>query len=121
MTGKVMRQSTASEGVPMVLTVFEVGRFLPAEEALEFGVEYASAVASGTVVEVQDSEEALHALERLMEKYAPHLEAGRDYRPITPNELRRTSVLRMDIESWSGKEKTEPADFPGAYRLPDVR
>jgi nitroimidazol reductase NimA-like FMN-containing flavoprotein (pyridoxamine 5'-phosphate oxidase superfamily) len=70
---------------------------------------------------VEDHREAERALVLLMEKYAPHLEAGVDYRPVTPQEVRRTAVIRLDIEAWSGKEKTEPPDFPGAYLLEDVR
>ena len=30
-------------------------------------------------------------------------------------DLARTSVFRLAIESWSGKMKSVPADFPGAY------
>jgi len=98
-----------------------LGRLLPAEEAGEFGVEYASVVARGRAVEVGDPKEVEHGLRLLMEKYAPHLESGRDYRPITPEEVVRTSVVRMDIDAWSGKQKTEAEDFPGAYWFRDVR
>jgi nitroimidazol reductase NimA-like FMN-containing flavoprotein (pyridoxamine 5'-phosphate oxidase superfamily) len=126
-TGRVLAQEGdgvgdgAGDGVSMAMTVFEMGRLLPADEALEFGVEYRSVVLTGKAVEVGDSEEALHALQLIMKKYAPHLEAGEDYAPIAPEELIRTSVVRMDIESWSGKEKDAPPDFPGAYRLEEVR
>jgi len=120
-TGEVMDVKRADGGVPMSVTVFEMGRLLPADEALEFGVEYASVVVSGRASEVEDPGEALHGLELLMEKYAPHLKAGRDYRPIAPDEVARTSVIRIDIEAWSGKQKTEAEDFPGAYWFKAVR
>lgn len=106
---------------PAALCVFDMGRFLPADEALEFGVEYRSVVVFGTGTVVEDPIEAEAALVMIMEKYAPHLKAGEDYRPVMPEEVRRTSVLRLDIEGWSGKMKAEPSDFPGAYRLEDVR
>jgi nitroimidazol reductase NimA-like FMN-containing flavoprotein (pyridoxamine 5'-phosphate oxidase superfamily) len=106
---------------PAALCVFEMGRMLPADEALEFGVEYGSVVVFGTGSVVEDPEEAESALVLIMEKYAPHLEAGVDYRPVTPQEIRRTAVIRLDIEGWSGKEKSEAPDFPGAYRFEDVR
>ncbi|MGD2121731.1 MAG: pyridoxamine 5'-phosphate oxidase family protein [Gemmatimonadota bacterium] len=109
------------KGAPVAMTVYEMGRLLPADEALEFGVEYRSVVLTGRAVEVDDPEEALRGLELIMAKYAPHLEAGEDYAPIQPEELIRTSVVRIDIESWSGKEKDAPEDFPGAYRLEEVR
>jgi nitroimidazol reductase NimA-like FMN-containing flavoprotein (pyridoxamine 5'-phosphate oxidase superfamily) len=119
--GKVMTEGGAGGGVPIALTVFEMGRLLPADEAGEFGVEYASVLVSGRGSEVENPEEAEYGLRLLMEKYAPHLKAGRDYRPVAPEEVARTSVIRIDIESWSGKEKTEAADFPGAYWFKDVR
>lgn len=106
---------------PAALCVYEMGRLLPADEAFEFGVEYKSVVVFGTGSVVEDPEEAESALVLFMEKYAPHLKAGVDYRPLMPEEIRRTAVLRLDIEGWSGKEKTEPPDFPGAYRFEDVR
>ncbi len=106
---------------PVALCVYEMGRMLPADEALEFGVEYKSVVVFGEGSIVEDPEEAGAALVQIMEKYAPHLKAGQDYRPVDPDEIRRTAVLRVDIEGWSGKEKAERPDFPGAYRFEDVR
>lgn len=111
----------AASGAPAALCAYEMGRFLPADEALEFGVEYASVVVFGAGSVVEDPEEAEGALTLLMEKYAPHMQAGRDYRPVAPQEVRRTTVIRLDIQGWSGKEKAEGPDFPGAYRLEDVR
>ncbi len=105
----------------VALSVFEMGRLLPADEALEFGVEYASVVVFGTGSVVEDPKEAEAALVSIMEKYAPHLQAGVDYRPVAPEEVRRTAVLRIDIEGWSGKEKKEARDFPGAYWFDEVR
>lgn len=98
-----------------------MGRLLPADEALEFSVEYAGAVAFGRVRPVADPAEKRRFLELLLEKYAPHLEPGRDYRPMTEEELARTAVHRVDIESWSGKENAAPAEFEGAYDLPPFR
>jgi nitroimidazol reductase NimA-like FMN-containing flavoprotein (pyridoxamine 5'-phosphate oxidase superfamily) len=119
--GKALSQGNGTAGMQVALTVYEMGRLLPADEALEFGVEYASVIVSGRAVEVDEAEEALHGLMLLMRKYAPHLRPGHDYRPIAHEELTRTSVIRIDIETWSGKQKAEAPDFPGAYRLSDVR
>ena len=41
----------------------------------------------------------------LLDKYFPDLKPGKDYRPITPEEISRTSVFAIEIEAWSGKEK----------------
>lgn len=107
------------EPASVAFTAFEMGRLLPADEALEFSVEYGGVVVFGIGRVVDDPIEAEHGLRRLLEKYAPHLIAGRDYRPITPGELERTSVFRIDIQSWSGKRKVAKSDFPGAFRYED--
>jgi nitroimidazol reductase NimA-like FMN-containing flavoprotein (pyridoxamine 5'-phosphate oxidase superfamily) len=100
--------------------VAAMGRLLPAPEALEFSVEYAGVTLFGQGHVVEDPVEAREALQRLLDKYAPHLRAGEDYRPTTDEELSRTAVYRVDIEAWSGKQKEVEADFPGAFALPEL-
>lgn len=114
-------RSNVETGGPICFTISEMGRLLPANEALEFSVEYAGVMVFGTAVLVNDPVEAEHGLQLLLDKYAPHLKPGRDYRPITPDELKRTAVYRINIESWSGKQKKVPDDFPGAYFYEDVK
>lgn len=99
-------------------SIMAMGRLLPAEEALEFSVEYAGVMIFGRAHIVQDEAEATDALQKLLDKYAPHLTAGQDYRPPVPEELKRTAVFRLEIEDWSGKKK-EVEDFPGAYWYPE--
>ncbi len=101
-------------------TVTEMGRLLPAAAALEFSVEYAGVVVFGTAVIIDDPAEATDALQQLLDKYAPHLQAGQDYHPPTPEELKRTAVYRLTIESWSGKKKEVAPNFPGAYWYHEV-
>ncbi len=60
------------------------------------------------------------AFQLLLDKYAPHLRPGVHYRPTTDDELKRTAVYRLAIESWSGKRDAAPADFPGAFRYGEV-
>lgn len=98
------------------LSVSEMGRLLPAAEALEFSVEYAGVVVFGKAKVVNEEQEAERALQLLLDKYFPHLQAGTDYRPSTADELKRTTVYRITIESWSGKRKQVEADFPGAFK-----
>jgi uncharacterized protein len=97
-----------------------MGRLLPALEALEFSVEYCGVTVFGRGRVVADSDEAKAALQMLLDKYAPHLLPGRDYRATTAEELERTAVYRIDIETWSGKQKEVDADFPGAFEMPKV-
>ncbi len=95
-------------------SVSTMGRLLPADEALEFSVEYAGVVVFGRATLIE-GEQAERALQMLLDKYFPHLQSGRDYRPITLDELKRTSVFQISIDSWSGKRKQVGDDFPGAF------
>lgn len=99
----------------------EIGRLLPADQAVEFSVEFASVIVFGRVAIVTSEEEALHSLDILMEKYFPHLQSGKDYRPPEPKDLKITAVFRIDIESWSGKQKKVPDDFPGAFNYGNLK
>lgn len=105
-------------GDKVAFGVSTTGRLLPAPEALEFSVEYAGVTVFGRGRVVTDRDEARTALQKLLDKYAPHLEPGRDYRPTTDAELARTAVYRIDIETWSGKQKAVEPDFPGAFAIP---
>lgn len=116
--GRTRDNVEAASPAPACFEISEMGRLLPAAEALEFSVEYAGVVVFGEIRVVEDAGEAERALQALLDKLAPHLRPGRDYRPIQPDELRRTSVYRMDVSAWSAKRKIAPADAPGAYELP---
>jgi hypothetical protein len=69
----------------------------------------------GKALLVEDEEEAMLALQKLLDKYFPHLRPGTHYHPITPEELDRTAVYRLEIEGWSGKKAQAPAVLPGAF------
>ncbi|GMV07684.1 MAG: hypothetical protein AMXMBFR53_39590 [Gemmatimonadota bacterium] len=117
-TGRTRRNVGAHDRV--VFSATAMGRLLPADEALEFSVEYAGAVVFGRGVVVEDDQEAAHGLRLLLERYAPHLRYGEDYRHVTDDELKLTAVYRVDIETWSGKQKEAAPDFPGAFDLPEL-
>ena len=108
------------EGAKVAFSVGSMGRLLPAQEALEFSVEYSGVAVFGRGSVVRDADEAERALQMILDKYAPHLRPGSDYRRILPEELKRTTVYRIDIDEWSGKEKFVESDFPGAYDLPHI-
>jgi uncharacterized protein len=113
-------RSNVEGNARVCFAVSEMGRLLPADTALHMSVEYAGVVVFGTAAVLTDEAEARSALEAILEKYVPHLKPGRDYRPIQPEELARTTVYRIRIEQWSGKRKVAPADFPGAFRFGEI-
>jgi hypothetical protein len=89
-------------------TVAEMGRVLPAATAMEFSTEYTSTVVFGRARLVDSEAEKQLALQALLDKYFPDLKPGRDYRPITSEELAATAVYAIEIEAWSGKQKKGP-------------
>lgn len=89
-------------------SIAEMGRLLPAEKALDFSTEYAGVCVFGRARVIENEEEARYGLQGLLDKYFPELRPGEDYRPITRQEIARTSVYAIEIETWSGKEKIAP-------------
>lgn len=92
----------------------ESGDFLPSNVALEFSVQFAGVVVFGKASVIEEREAKRKALYGLIGKYHPEMEAGKEYRPIMDEELARTSVYAIKIESWSGKknwpERAEQSD-----------
>jgi nitroimidazol reductase NimA-like FMN-containing flavoprotein (pyridoxamine 5'-phosphate oxidase superfamily) len=115
----VGRMRTNLERNPRVsFCVAEMGRLLPADTAMEVGVEYASVVVYGTIEVLTEPERATRGLQLLLDRYFAHLKPGVDYREIIPQEVDITSVYRIMIDSWSGKEERARPDFPGAFYFP---
>ena len=112
--------ATIAENERVCFSASEMGRLIPAAEAVEFSVEFAGVVAFGRVTTIEDSAEAKHALQLIMDKYFPHLKPDEDYRPTSDDDLKITAVFRIDIESWSGKEKVVQGDAPGAFYFDEV-
>lgn len=104
------------EHAPKVcVEVSEFGRLLPANTALEFSQQYRSVLVFGQMKILENDEARLRGLNGLLKKYFPDMTPGKEYRPITEQELARTSVYALEIESWSGKENwADQAD-----QLPD--
>ncbi len=84
--------------------VSEMGKVLPSNVALEFSLQFRSVVVFGKAYLIEDENEKRQVLHKLIAKYFGEMELGKDYRPATDKELKRTSVYEIKIESWSGKE-----------------
>ena len=115
------RTHESARSTPRVcFSASEVGRLLPAKRAMNLGTEFGGVVAFGRLHLVDDCDEARRGLQLLCSKYFPHLKPDVDYETTTEADLKVTAVLRIDIESWSGKEKKAPDDYPGAFYFRDM-
>jgi hypothetical protein len=95
------------DGTPVNLNVSEMGEWIVAERAMNFGVNYKGVVVFGNLTVVEDIDEAKHGLQLLMDKHFPALRPGVDYEAATDDDLKVTAVYRVDIDTWSGKEKKD--------------
>lgn len=100
-------RSNIEENPKVTLEASELGQMLPSNVAIEFSLQYRSAMVFGTARVVTNPDETRKLLYGLIGKYFPELTAGREYREITEKELRATSVYAIAIDSWSGKENWE--------------
>ena len=101
LTGRV--RANAERHPEVCFEASEMGKLLPSNVALEFSIQYESVIAFGKIRVVEAKEEQCRALYWLLEKYFPAMKPGEHYRPIVDEELRRTSVYAIAVESWSGK------------------
>ncbi|THE62766.1 pyridoxamine 5'-phosphate oxidase [Salinadaptatus halalkaliphilus] len=102
-------------------TTSEKGRYIPADEPVNFTVEYSSVVAYGSIDFLTDRKRKRDVLEQFMAKFAPQLTAGEDYEHISEESIDRTAVYRLDVDSWSGKKGWKEPDHLGAYDLDSIR
>ncbi len=105
--------------------ISEMGRLLPSNIALEFSLQYRSVMVFGQAFLIQDRQEQRRLLHLLIAKYFPDLQPGREFRPATDHELKRTSVYEIKIEAWSGKENWKESadqspDWPALIREGDM-
>jgi uncharacterized protein len=108
---------TLEQGVPACVTVTHVDGLVLARSAFHHSMNYRSAVVLGTARVVDDQQKKFDALHALTD----HLMRGRweAIRQPTPEELRRTLVLEIAIESASAKIRTgPPLDEEEDYALP---
>lgn len=115
--GRAYDLVAAGEQPRATFTTSKKGRYIPADEPVNFTVEYSSVVASGTIGLLDGADEKRHVLEQFMAKFAPQLTAGEEYQEIADDSVDRTAVYRLDVDSWSGKAGWKEPDHPGAYEL----
>ena len=108
---------TLSEGVDVCITVTLVDGLVLARSAFHHSINYRSVVIFGRASLVSDPKTKLAALFAFSEHVLP----GRwdEVRAPTPEELKATSVLSLELTEASAKVRTgPPLDDEGDYSLP---
>jgi uncharacterized protein len=95
-----------SGGVPVCLTVTLLDGLVLARSGFNHSMNYRSVMALGVAELVTSTEEKAASLRAFTERVV----AGRwpDLRPLTDQELKATSLLRMDLDEVSAKVRTGP-------------
>ncbi|HUA34721.1 MAG TPA: pyridoxamine 5'-phosphate oxidase family protein [Candidatus Binataceae bacterium] len=108
---------TASDTMPICVTVTLIDGLVLARSAFHHSVNYRSVVILGTAVRVDDREAKVGMLRAMVEKLVPY--RWQNTRPPTDQELAATMVLRLPIEEASAKVRVGQAmDDEGDYALP---
>ncbi|MBH51486.1 MAG: NimA [Candidatus Marinimicrobia bacterium] len=92
-----------SQNPEVCFECFESGRLLPSNIPLEKSIQYKSVIIFGKVIVIDDKNQKREILNGLLNKYFGEMKSGKDYRPITDTELKQTSVYKIKIDQWSGK------------------
>jgi uncharacterized protein len=107
----------AANGIPVCVTVTLLDALVLARSAFHHSMNYRSVMILGTAQEVANEEEKWEALRIFTEHAVP----GRwnEIRQPTPQEMKGTSVLALDLEEVSAKIRTGfPVDDDADYSLP---
>ena len=96
----------AAEDMPVCLTCSIIDGYVLARSAFNHSVNYRSAMVFGTARLVDDIEEKTDALRRLIEDLFP--DRWDSLRPMTKQEVKATSVMRMKIDEASAKIRNGP-------------
>ena len=107
--------SNAVENDKVTVCVYDVGAMRIHARAFEFLQEHAGVVVFGRAHIEKDNDEKHRVMQGTFAKHAPHLECHVDYAPASQEEIDETTVIRIEIEKWSGKMKW--TDDPGRPRF----
>ncbi len=80
--------------------------------ALDHSANYRSAVCFGRGRLIDDPEEKNAILERMVERYFAGRRGGVDYQHATPQHLRATALVQVEVEAVSGKARRGDPNGP---------
>lgn len=112
-----MLRTLSGEGIPCCVTVTHVDGLVLARSAFHHSVNYRSAMIFGTAEPVTEEDRKHAALRAFVERLVP----GRwdTLRPMTDQEMKATTVLRIGLDETSAKVRNgPPRDDEEDYDLP---
>ena len=110
-------RTAKGDGTEISMTVTLVDGFVIARSGFHHSLNYRSVMVFGRAVEITDDAERSSALDHLVDTLVPGQAAA--VRPMTRNEIKGTTVLRLPITEASAKVRTGgPVDEPEDYDLP---
>ena len=108
------------ENKSVTVCVYDVGAMRVHERAFEFMQEHAGVIVFGTTSKAINNAKKHAVMRNTFAKHAPHLKEGVDFLPASQEEIDETTIVRINIDEWSGKMKwTDDPDRP-RYRYDDV-
>lgn len=111
------RALRAMNGADICLTVTVLDGYVLARSAFHHSVNHRSVMLFGQAEKVEDAEKKAAHLETMVETVFPGRWA--ELRPMTKQEIKATTVLRMPIAEGSAKIRTgQPVDDDEDYTLP---
>jgi nitroimidazol reductase NimA-like FMN-containing flavoprotein (pyridoxamine 5'-phosphate oxidase superfamily) len=109
--------STAGAGADVCLTVTHVDGLVLSRSVFHHSVNYRSVMVFGQPVTVDDADEKQRGFDAIMDHVHPG--RGADVRALSESEIRRTQLLRLDIDEASAKVRTgPPVEEPEDLALP---
>jgi nitroimidazol reductase NimA-like FMN-containing flavoprotein (pyridoxamine 5'-phosphate oxidase superfamily) len=119
----------ARQGVDLCLTVTVLEGLVYSKTASMHSMNYRSATCFGVGTEVTDLEEKRRIFHAMIRRYFPDRDLPTDFQAATEDELHSVSLIRVEIEEWSGKQRSggplgdgdADSNYPGTAGIIDLR
>jgi uncharacterized protein len=103
-----------TDGKKASISIYKYGKLYTAPRAVDFGCEYQSVIAYGTIRIVTNEKEHMEAMHIFFEKFFAHIPKNQ-YEDFTTADARPIHVARVKIEDWFGKEHRVPPIARSAF------
>jgi nitroimidazol reductase NimA-like FMN-containing flavoprotein (pyridoxamine 5'-phosphate oxidase superfamily) len=106
-----------TDGKKASIAVYKYGKLYTARRAVDFGCEYQSVIAYGTIRVLTDEGERLKAMEFFFQKYFSAIPKDQ-YDEFTSQDAKPIHVAKIKIDTWLGKQHLVPPIALDAFYSP---